>query len=74
VSSGSVAIKNNDNVDRYFVTRKGFRQGDMLSPMLFNIMANMLTIMIERAKVDGQIKDMIPHLVDVDYLFIIPMI
>jgi hypothetical protein len=32
--------------------------------MLFNIVANMLAIMIERAKVDGQIEGLIPHLVD----------
>jgi hypothetical protein len=57
VSGGSVAI-------RYFQTRKGLRQGDPLSPMLFNIVADMLAIMIERAKVDGQIEGLIPHLVD----------
>jgi hypothetical protein len=32
--------------------------------MLFNIVADMLAIMIERAKVDGQIEGLIPHLVD----------
>jgi hypothetical protein len=32
--------------------------------MLFNIVADMLAIMIERAKIDGQIEGVIPHLVD----------
>jgi hypothetical protein len=32
--------------------------------MLFNIVADMLAIMIERAKVDGQVEGVIPHLVD----------
>jgi hypothetical protein len=32
--------------------------------MLFNIVADMLAILIERAKSDGQIKGVIPHLVD----------
>jgi hypothetical protein len=32
--------------------------------MLFNIVADMLAIMIERTKVDGQIKGVIHHLVD----------
>jgi hypothetical protein len=59
-----VAIKVNDGVGRYFQTRKGLRQGDPLSPMLFNIVADMLAIMIKRAKVDGQIEGLIPHLVD----------
>jgi hypothetical protein len=34
-----------------------------MSPFLFNIVANMLSILIKRAKDDGQIKGVIPHLV-----------
>jgi hypothetical protein len=64
VSGGSVAIKVNDDIGRYFQTRKGLRQGDPLSPMLFNIVVDMLAIMIERAKVDGQIEGLNPHIVD----------
>jgi hypothetical protein len=43
---------------------KGLRQGDYLSPMLFNIVTDMLAIMIGRAKSDGLIEGVIPHLVD----------
>jgi hypothetical protein len=64
VSGGSVAIKVNDDVGNYFHTLKGLRQGDPLSPMLFNIVGDMLAIMIERAKNDGLIEGIIPHLVD----------
>jgi hypothetical protein len=32
--------------------------------MQFNIVADLLAIMIERAKSDGQIEGVIPHLVD----------
>jgi hypothetical protein len=64
VSGGSVAIKVNDETCHYFRTVKGLRQGDPLSPMLFNIVTDMLAIMIERAKSDGQIEVVIPHLVD----------
>jgi hypothetical protein len=32
--------------------------------MLFNIVVDMLAVMIERAKADGQIEGVIPHLVD----------
>jgi hypothetical protein len=36
--------------------------------MLFNIVVDMLDIMIERAKNDGLIEGVIPHLVDGGYL------
>ena len=64
VSRGSVGIKVNDDLGRYFQTRKGLRQGDPLSPILFNIVADMLAIMIARAKEDGQVAGLIPHLVE----------
>jgi hypothetical protein len=35
-----------------------------LSPLLFNIVADMLAILIKRAKEEGQISGMVPHLVD----------
>jgi hypothetical protein len=60
----SVAIRVNVDTSCYFQTRKGLRQGDPLSPMLFNIVAHMLAILIERAKFVGQIEGVIPHLVD----------
>jgi hypothetical protein len=36
-----------------FQTKKGLRQGDSFSPLLCNILADMLTILINRAKEDG---------------------
>ena len=63
-TGGSVAIKVNDDVGHYFQTKKGLRQGDPMSPMLFNIVADMLAILIERTKQDGQIAGVVPHLVD----------
>jgi hypothetical protein len=64
VLGGSVSIKVNYDVGKYFQTKKGLRQGDPLSPVLFNIVADMLAIMIERATSEGQIEGVIPHLVD----------
>jgi hypothetical protein len=47
-----------------FRQKKVLRQGDPLSPILLNIVEDMLAIMTERAKVDGQIKGVVLHLVD----------
>ena len=59
-----MAINVNNGISHYFQTKKGLRQGDPLSPILFNIVADMLAILIDRAKMDGQIEGVIPHLVD----------
>jgi hypothetical protein len=50
ISRGSVGIKVNDDIGHYFQTQKGLRRGDPLSPMLFNLVADMLAILIARAK------------------------
>ena len=47
VTRGSVAIKVNDDIGHYFQKRKGLRQGDPLSPILFNIVMDMLVVMID---------------------------
>jgi hypothetical protein len=67
VSRVSASIKVNNDTGFYFWTKKILRQGDPLSAMLFNIVANMLANMIERVKVDGQIEGLIPYFMDGDY-------
>jgi hypothetical protein len=42
VQGGSVGVLVNDDIAHYFQTKKGLRQGDPLSHMLFNIIADML--------------------------------
>ena len=64
VEGGSVGVKLNDDVGHYFQTKKGLRQGDPLSPILFNIVADMLSILISRAKEINQIRGLVPHLVE----------
>jgi hypothetical protein len=62
--NGHVGIKINDQVGENFVTKKGLHQGDPLSPILFNVVADMLAVLIKRAKQNGQIQGVVPHLVD----------
>ncbi|WVZ89203.1 hypothetical protein U9M48_035635, partial [Paspalum notatum var. saurae] len=64
ISSDSVAVNVNDDVGHYFQTKKGLQQADPLSPLLFNIMVDMLKVFISRAKLDEQLEGVIPHLVD----------
>jgi hypothetical protein len=59
-----VGIKVNNDVGHYFQTKTSLRQGDPMSPILFNIVAYMLSILIKRANDDGQINRVIPHLVE----------
>jgi hypothetical protein len=40
------------------------RQGDPFSPILLNIVADVLAILIARAKEKGQVGSLIPHLLD----------
>jgi hypothetical protein len=47
ISKGTVGVKVNDNIGQYFQTKnKCLRQGDLLSPLLFNLVADMLAILI----------------------------
>jgi hypothetical protein len=64
VRGGSVGVKLNDDIRSFFHTKKGLRQGDPLSPVLFNIIADMLAVLVYRARDNCQIKVVVPHLID----------
>lgn len=50
VTGGTVCIKINNKIGPYFVSHKGVRQGDPLSPTLFNFVADCLARMIGQAQ------------------------
>jgi hypothetical protein len=64
MEGGHVGIKINDQVSPNFQTRKDVRHGDPLSPILFNIVVDILAILFNRAKTEGQISGVIPHILD----------
>jgi hypothetical protein len=61
IEKGNVGTRVNDDMSHYIQTKKGLCR---LSPIIFNIIVDMLAIMIERAKDDGQVSRLISHLVD----------
>jgi hypothetical protein len=50
VSKGSIGVKVNVHVEKYFQIKKGLRQRDPLSHLLFNLVADMLATMISGGK------------------------
>ena len=50
VSRGNMGVKVNEEIGHNFQTRKGLRQGDPLSPILFNLVADMLAILVSESK------------------------
>jgi hypothetical protein len=44
--------------------KKGLRHGDPQSPLLFNIVVDMLAILINRAKSEDQFNGVVPHPID----------
>lgn len=62
MSGGSVGVKINDDMEKKFQTKKGLSQGDPLSPVLFNVMADMLAVHISRARENEEIKGLVPDL------------
>ncbi|XP_028104944.1 uncharacterized protein LOC114303962 [Camellia sinensis] len=56
LSSSRVSVLVNGSPTKEFAPQRGLRQGDPLSPLLFNIVAEGLNILIERAKELGLVK------------------
>jgi hypothetical protein len=62
MTSGKVNIKINDKTGAYFSTNREVRQGDPLSPILFNAVVDSLSVMIKNAHQEKLIVGMTPHL------------
>ncbi|WVZ94359.1 LOW QUALITY PROTEIN: hypothetical protein U9M48_040258 [Paspalum notatum var. saurae] len=69
MSGGSVAVNVNDDVGHYFQTKKGLRQGDPLSPLLFNIMVDMLKVSLAEKNWMGNLRELSPIWLMVGFRF-----
>lgn len=64
VTGGTVSVKLNDMIGPYIKSFKGVRQGDPLSPILFNFVADGLTRMILKAQSNNLFCGLINHIID----------
>jgi hypothetical protein len=64
VTSGTLSVQINGSVRNYFKSGKGVRQGDPLSPILFNIAADCLAKMVYKAQENGLIKGLVPNYIE----------
>jgi hypothetical protein len=64
IEGGKVGININGAPGSFFNTHRGLRQGDPLSPLLFNLVSDALATLLEKAKATNQIRGLIPHLIE----------
>jgi hypothetical protein len=63
VRNGKTAISINGEIGPFFWNQRGVRQGDPLSPLLFNFVVEALSTMLARANAAGHISGVVPHLI-----------
>ena len=64
VEGGKVAININGEQGEFFRTYRGLRQGDPLSPILFNLVGDALDLILESAKKAGVLVGLSPNLIE----------
>jgi hypothetical protein len=62
-SGGTISVKVNNKIGKYIKIFKGVRQGDPLSPILFNFVADCLTRLIHKAQENNLITCLISHII-----------
>jgi hypothetical protein len=64
IQGGKVCININGEIIQYFRTYQGLRQGDPLSPILFNLVADVLASLMRKAVKKDKIKGLMTHLIE----------
>jgi hypothetical protein len=63
VQGGQVCINVNAEGTNYFKTYQGLRQGDPLSPLLFNLVDEVLATLMRKVSNQGKVKGVMSHLI-----------
>ena len=63
VQGGKVCVNVNGHRGPYFRTYQGLRQGDPLSPILFNLVADALSAFLDKAVQKQRLVGVVPHLI-----------
>jgi hypothetical protein len=63
VEGGTVSVRINNQIGNYIRSAKGVRQGDPLSPILFNFVADSLARMVDKAIENDVLKGLGNHLI-----------
>jgi retron-type reverse transcriptase len=63
VRDGKVCINVNGERSSYFKTSRGLRQGDPLSPLLFNLVVDALGVLLDKADSRGHITGVLDDLI-----------
>jgi hypothetical protein len=66
VSGGTVSVKLNERIGPYIKSFKGVQQGDPLSPILFNFIADGLTRMVLKSQSNDKFCGLVDHIIDKD--------
>ena len=56
---GHVGVKVNEDICPYFNTFKGLRQGDSLSPLLFDLAVDAFAIILDKTRNEGFVKEVL---------------
>jgi hypothetical protein len=64
LKDGTVSVKHNNVIGLYFKSSKGVRQGDPLSPFLFNVVVQCLAKMVLEAQANNLLVGLILDLID----------
>lgn len=62
IHKGSVGVRINDQESQYFEIGKGLRQGDPLSPLLFNLVVDVFTKMLSKAAQNNLVSGLLANL------------